>query len=180
MANEEHLTQLKRGLKLGMRAWDEWRKDNPDIRPDLRKLRLVRAFLRGANLCDADLHGAYLPKANLLDAKLCRQTSPRRTSRTRTPRGEPHRGGSRGAYLASANLTGTNFTRADLRGAVLARTLSVQTNFKGANSTGVRFTEFLHGVWNSQEHSKQIFSLCLPMSHRSPWTIWKWRSSSTC
>ena len=108
MANEEHLTQLKRGLKLGMRAWDEWRKDNPDIRPDLRKLRLVRAFLRGANLCDADLHGAYLPKANLLDAKLCWQ--PRRGAPLgrEPPRGEPHRGGSLAGLPARTSLGQTS------------------------------------------------------------------------
>jgi len=32
MANREHLEILKRGVK----AWNEWREKNPDVKPDLR------------------------------------------------------------------------------------------------------------------------------------------------
>jgi hypothetical protein len=46
MANEEHLRIIKRGVK----AWNQWRKENPDIQPDLS----------GADLSEAYLSGAYL------------------------------------------------------------------------------------------------------------------------
>ena len=39
-------------LKQGGTAWNEWRRENLDIRPDLR-----RADLAGANLSDANLSG---------------------------------------------------------------------------------------------------------------------------
>ena len=34
MANEEHVALLKQGAE----AWNAWRHENPDIRPDLRIL----------------------------------------------------------------------------------------------------------------------------------------------
>ncbi len=49
MANEEHLKILKQGVK----AWNQWRKKNSDIEPDLAKANLDKA-----DLSDADLSGA--------------------------------------------------------------------------------------------------------------------------
>ncbi len=49
MANEEHLAILRQGV----RAWDAWREEHPDVKPDLS-----RADLSGANLSGADLSGA--------------------------------------------------------------------------------------------------------------------------
>ena len=45
MANDEHVALLKQGVD----AWNAWRRENPDMRPDLS---------------DADLEGADLSKAN--------------------------------------------------------------------------------------------------------------------
>jgi hypothetical protein len=66
MANKEHLEILKQGVK----AWNEWRKDNPYIMPDLRW-----ANLRGYDLSRYDLRGAIfnfadLSCADLIDADL--------------------------------------------------------------------------------------------------------------
>lgn len=36
MANTEHLEKLKQGVD----AWNQWRRDNPDIRPDLTGLHV--------------------------------------------------------------------------------------------------------------------------------------------
>jgi hypothetical protein len=52
-------------LKKGVEKWNRWRKENPDVVPDL-----VKADLREANLRGADLIGAYLYGANLLLANL--------------------------------------------------------------------------------------------------------------
>jgi hypothetical protein len=47
MANDEHVALLKKGVD----AWNEWRKENPEIQPDLSdaNLRLaVRNLVTGA------------------------------------------------------------------------------------------------------------------------------------
>ena len=56
VANEEHLAQLKRGVK----AWNEWRSANPKVRPDLSDANLNGAHLRGADLGAADLKEAQM------------------------------------------------------------------------------------------------------------------------
>jgi uncharacterized protein YjbI with pentapeptide repeats len=62
MANDEHVALLKKGVA----TWDAWRKENPNIRPDLRKANLSGANLGGANLSGAKLQGANLREANLI------------------------------------------------------------------------------------------------------------------
>ena len=65
MANNEHVALLKQGVD----AWNAWRDENPDIRPDLSGANLSGADLRGAveemigagvNPMRADLRGADL------------------------------------------------------------------------------------------------------------------------
>ena len=66
MANEEHL----RILNSGVAAWNWWRKDNPDERPDLSGAGLFRADLSEANLSGARLSGARLSRTDLIWADL--------------------------------------------------------------------------------------------------------------
>jgi uncharacterized protein YjbI with pentapeptide repeats len=71
MANEEHLAILRQGVA----AWNAWRKDNPDVQPDLHKadlegVPLANTLLREANLREANLQGAYLEWADLRGASL--------------------------------------------------------------------------------------------------------------
>jgi len=61
MANTEHLEILKQGVE----AWNEWRIEHVEVRPDLSG-----AILIGANLRDANLSRAYLSGANLTDADI--------------------------------------------------------------------------------------------------------------
>ena len=49
MANAKHVALLKQGVD----AWNAWREENPDVRPDLS----------GAHLDGADLTGAHLGEA---------------------------------------------------------------------------------------------------------------------
>jgi uncharacterized protein YjbI with pentapeptide repeats len=51
MANDEHVAMLRTGVE----AWNEWREENPDIRPDLIWASLVEANLYRANLSGAKL-----------------------------------------------------------------------------------------------------------------------------
>src|SRR6188472_2280748 len=91
MANDEHVALLKQGVE----AWNEWRDENRDIRPNLREANLREANLRRANLREANLNGANLGGANLSGANL------------------------REAKLCEANLIEANLSEANLREANL-------------------------------------------------------------
>lgn len=56
MANRQHLKILKEGV----RAWNQWRAENPRIQPDLENASLVGVDLCGANLVEAKLGEASL------------------------------------------------------------------------------------------------------------------------
>jgi hypothetical protein len=55
MANEEQIAILK---KHGAEAWNAWRTQHPDVRPDLSRADLFRTILIEA----------HLEKANLIEA----------------------------------------------------------------------------------------------------------------
>src|SRR4029077_5983368 len=77
MANDEHVALLKQGVA----AWNAWRHENPDVRPELIGADLKRWNLTGANLSRANLvrarlrdvilNGANLFQAGLIGAKCC-------------------------------------------------------------------------------------------------------------
>ena len=118
MANEEHLAQLRQGVA----AWNRWRDEHREIRPNLRDADLERETLTGADLSRAILTGAYLDEANLRGANL--------TGAILTV-----------AYLAGVDLSrailrGANFRGADLRGANLHGANLHEANLTGANLTG--------------------------------------------
>jgi hypothetical protein len=66
MANDEHVAILKKGVD----AWNVWRDEHRNIRPDLREADLCEADLRGANFRKADLSGADLSETSLIEANL--------------------------------------------------------------------------------------------------------------
>jgi len=86
MANRQQLSILKQGAF----SWNEWRKKNPDTRPDLYEAALAGANLRGANLAGVNLGGAELSSADLQEVSLL------------------------GAALVEVNLQGANLHKADL------------------------------------------------------------------
>jgi hypothetical protein len=118
MANDEHVALLKQSVD----AWNEWRRENPSICPDLG-----RANLSGADLSGTDLNGADLSEADLRRANLSKATLSR-------------------ANLSGADLSGANFfttilggatlRRADLRRAYLVGATLVRANLGGANLSG--------------------------------------------
>ena len=109
MANEEHLALLRQGVKV----WNEWRKTNLEIKPNLRGADLNRANLSEANLNGADLNRANLSEANLNGADLNR------------------------ANLSRTILSGVNLSRVNLRGADLSRTNLSGKDLGGANLSGI-------------------------------------------
>lgn len=66
MANPEHLAVLNSGLD----AWNRWRQEHPDLRPDLSCASLRHANLQGMNFQNATLSGADCTGANFADADL--------------------------------------------------------------------------------------------------------------
>ena len=100
MANEEHLKLLSKGREI----WNEWRKANPDIQPDLSL-----ANLEGVDLSWHDLKGAKLQDANLSGANL-------------------HLANLSKAYALRTNFRGCNFQHARCSGAFMHR-----SNLDGAN-----------------------------------------------
>lgn len=142
MANDEHLAILKQGIE----AWNRWREENPEVRPDLSEAdlsgadlsptwtgteilsadlreadlsgaNLSRANLNGANLSDADLSGAFLSEADLSDADLS------------------------GANLSGATLIGANLTWASLFGANLSGADLSSANLTGAHLLGADLSD---------------------------------------
>ena len=59
MANREHLKILKQGVD----AWNKWRKENLEIKPDLNGANLSGAKLIRADLKETELDGAILDNA---------------------------------------------------------------------------------------------------------------------
>ncbi len=119
MTDKEQLERLLDRVE----EWNEWMKENPEI-----KVNLIGAYLEGANLEGADLRGADLDGANLNGAIL--------------------RGAIlRGAILRGADLSEADLSEADLRGAYLRGAILVGANLNGANlSEADLFRVELHGV----------------------------------
>jgi hypothetical protein len=140
MANRQQLSILKQG----MLPWNEWRKKNPDVRPDLQEAALAGADLRGANLAEANLAGAELnaadlQEANLLGAALI-EANLQGASLRKADLGFANL---TFAHLDNANLTGARLWKADLTAAKLSgadltnvdltMTMLRETDFSGAN-----------------------------------------------
>jgi hypothetical protein len=126
MENEEHLKILKKGVKV----WNEWRKDNPSIKPDLSEGKLWfhglnqyfsfqdfdlrNVNLRCAQLYDANFSGANLEGSELVGAKLQKSNFSY-------------------ANLSNTNLIGADFTDANLTNADLSNAYLYDTLMNNAN-----------------------------------------------
>ena len=128
MANPEHLKILNQGVE----AWNEWREENPEARPDLTKTDLTGADLIRADLFKADLSGAELSNVDLIEADL------RGADLTGANLTEANLTGARllEADLTEANLTGANLLGADLRWANLRGANLVQADLRWMNLLG--------------------------------------------
>ena len=51
MADNNQITILSQGVK----AWNKWREENPDVFIDLKNAKLMNMNLEKANLAEADL-----------------------------------------------------------------------------------------------------------------------------
>jgi uncharacterized protein YjbI with pentapeptide repeats len=122
VANKKHLDQLRHGVQ----AWNQWRINNPNIRPDLSDAELNGADLSAANLAGVNLAGAHLIKANFLGAKI---------SGANLTSADLSEAKLIVAELIGANLTHANLTAADLGGATLHGANLTQAMLRGARLT---------------------------------------------
>lgn len=133
MANDEHLEILSKGVKI----WNKWRLENPNITPDLRENdfwggNLSRFNLRDADLCESNLCGCDLWEADLRNARLYRTD----LSNAKFKSTDLRSADIREANLCMATLYKCDFTEANLSGACLTYSRMVDVNLRLANITG--------------------------------------------
>lgn len=125
MADKKHVAMLNKGV----RAWNEWRVNNPAIKPDLQGITLYddlsginfsETYLVEADICDVNLRWANLREASLEQSSISDVDLS-------------------DADLAGASLTlidsidGMDMSRANLTGAKLWGTIFRKVNFSGTN-----------------------------------------------
>jgi hypothetical protein len=134
-------------LKQGVEAWNAWREENPDVRPDLNRADLRKVDLREANLSYASLHRvrlrrSYLNKADLKDAYLVSADLCLVNLNGSNLVGADLGGSNlwsaklKLAELSSANLYGTILREVDFSEADLGRADLMEANLKGAKLYG--------------------------------------------
>lgn len=111
MANLDHLNVLTKGIEF----WNNWRKENPEIKPDLSEVDLEGFDLRWIDFSAVNLFKANLVCVDFTGAKLWHADL-------------------RGADLWKAKFYNANLTKADLSWAYLS-----DTKFAGANLSVVNF-----------------------------------------
>lgn len=128
MANEEHLALLRRGVEV----WNQWRKENPEVRPNLKGVNFSKAILINAVLSGADLRGADLRKSDL--GKLppgvfaTGRVGPPQFNKFDNP-------------FAEVSLSGVDFRGADLRDANLSEAILRGANLNQANLSEADLSE---------------------------------------
>ncbi len=127
MANQEHVDLLKQGVV----EWNQWRKDHPDVHPDLSEADLTGLDLRNfdlssANLNETDFTLTNLSEADLVGATLFMATLVNANLRT--------------TDLTSADLTSADLTAANLVGANLSKTNLTSATIAGAELAAAKLT----------------------------------------
>ncbi|QLE45280.1 pentapeptide repeat-containing protein (plasmid) [Nostoc sp. C052] len=137
MANEEHLTILRQGVKV----WNEWRQKNSEVAPDLTDINLSGAFLIGidfsnSNLSRANLSHAVLVYANL-SAAIFRKSnlSNINLSRANLEGADLDNANLDEAFLQNAYLKRVNFSGASLKNSILKKSVISNAIFCGADLT---------------------------------------------
>ena len=146
--DQEHLDLLRRAAtKEDTSDWNDWRKANPGLSPDLRGMEMPGANLVGAdlskanlfraNLRDADLRQAKLSRSSLVYARLqCAKLDNAEIMNADLEEAQLSDAQMQGALLRHSNVVAANFKAADLRGANLSRIEGEDVSFAGANLTG--------------------------------------------
>ncbi len=119
MGNQKHIDLIKKGVD----AWNLWRKENPDEKPDLSNINLSHGDLSNADLSDTNLWEANINNSRLLRASLQRANLCFANLSN--------------ADLRWADATNADLTEADLTGADLSHILLMDANCWGGIMNGV-------------------------------------------
>lgn len=125
MANAEHLAILKEGVE----RWNEWREENPEVKPDLSGTNLKNVSLYKINLSYADVSFATLCNANLEFADF------RSANLQETDFGKANLCNTKmtGATLWDANLSDSDLRNAELSKASFQDAFLLRAQLKNAN-----------------------------------------------
>lgn len=133
MADPTHTTLLLKNLG----AWNDWRKRNPSVIPDLRCADLCDKNLSGADLSRCLLHNASLRNSALFSANLCGvQMCDADLYNCRICNGDLSASDLRRSSFWCADLDGANFADSDLSGASLRFADLANATFTRADLTG--------------------------------------------
>ena len=116
-------------LREGVAVWNQWRRDNPDMKLDFRDVDLQEADLISADLREANLGGAFLYGVNLSGATL----SSANLLKTYLVRAILYSTNLYSANLRKANLYATTLVTANLKKAILIGTNLREADLVGAN-----------------------------------------------
>jgi hypothetical protein len=161
VANKEHIQPLMAALaSQSMKSWNQWRLENPSVRPDLSGVELADANLSFANLSYADIRHANLSRTNLHHANLRHADLIETDLSGSILDGADLSGASlRDAKLRKANLIGANLDNANLKGAdlegVLIDTECVEgkkIGFGGGVSYLEKIALGLFARWKGKDH----------------------------
>ena len=142
MANPRHLEILKQGVDV----WNTWRKESPEIIPDLSYVGLNGADLRRADLSRAYLSHTHLNYVNLSYVQLNNVTlSGAELSRTNLSSASLSGAELSGASLFNADLSGANLNNANLGRADLSRADFNRADLTAADMTGARLSDCSFG-----------------------------------
>jgi len=117
VANPAHEALLRQGLE----DWNQWRRQNLSVTPDLQGLAMSAANLSGADLSHALLSGAMLIRARLVGANL-------------------RYADLREAQIHEADFTDADLYRANLEGAALPGAKLRRSRLSGASLRGASIT----------------------------------------
>lgn len=135
MANEEHLAILRQGTVV----WNQWRKENPKIQPDLQEVDLSYSYLRDLNLRHTNLLNSILHHADLWNSVFSdSDLSGADLSDTDISQASFDRANLSNAILIDSDISfgsfiGTNLRNTDLRGVVLNSTFFKRAKLEEAN-----------------------------------------------
>lgn len=140
MANEEHLKILKQGVT----DWNLWRRDNPEIIPDLSEAyllekKLARVNFNQANLRMAVLHGSIFDGADLSVADLSKAVLTNTNFSYAVKKLSAKVASLYKANLEDAELSRANFEYANLDEASLLGSDLHRTNFTGTSLSKTNF-----------------------------------------
>lgn len=130
MANEEHLAILRQGVEV----WNEWRENNPEVKPNLSSINLSKADLSKADfsftdISESDFFDSDFTEANFNEANLCNTN----LESANLSYADLNLAQLKKANLCKANLSRANFIEANLHQAQLIKAKLIKANFSRAN-----------------------------------------------